>query len=273
MLLRQCRFAQEWARHVRRPPPPGGFFAARGVHPLRPRLRVGFGQRPWALQLVRGVRIAAAAHDSATDSTTALARQRAEALAKVEQALGDWADGGGALTGVRDQAAVQRASAFLERCQMQGGQPGGAAFYSALVGACSDCGEVAAARRLFEAAVAAAASGEAGLDPTELGGAYAHMCLVHCDQQQPAAARAVLDQAAAAGAELPEMEVTWVYSRLIHTFGRAKQLNEARAVFAELAAKCHAVGEQLPPVVYRRMIDACAAVRMSAMFCCGILRI
>lgn len=107
--------------------------------------------------------------------------------------------------------------------------------------------------------MAAAAAGQAELQPAELGAAYGHMCLAYCDQQQPKQAAAVLKQAKAVGAELPASELTWVYSRLIHTFGREKQLPAATAVFGDLEAKLLSVGEKVPQVVYRRLIDACAA--------------
>eukprot|EP01052_Picozoa_sp_SAG31_P061865 SAG31_NODE_20910_length_562_cov_1.447084_1_plen_89_part_01 len=74
-----------------------------------------------------------------------------EAMAKVQRAIADWADGGSSGIRMRDQAVVQRISAFLERYKVQRDQPASAAFYSALIGICSDCGETAAARNVFEA--------------------------------------------------------------------------------------------------------------------------
>lgn len=102
-----------------------------------PPVQLGGGQRH-SPQPLRAMGTAAGAGSAAS-----LDEQADEALEKVQKAMTDWADGNS--SGLRGQAAAQRVSSFLERCQMHG-RTGGSAFYSALIGSCVDCGEVATGR-------------------------------------------------------------------------------------------------------------------------------
>ena len=155
--------------------------------------------------------------------------------------------------GMRMEPMAQRSvSGFLAARKSRGGNEHASEFYGNLIRCAIDAGHLPTARRLFGALQSPAAKAD-GLAPEAA--AYSSMILGYCKQRVPERALGLVEAAREADIELEDK--TWVYSQIIYTLGRSRQVSEAAKFFQHVEEEAYAPAP-VPRVLYRRMIEACS---------------